>query len=117
MISDQQTPRRFYTIGQASRLTGVPCHSIRYWENEFSLLRPQRKTGGHRVYTADDIEKIQRIKELVYVRKMTLEGAKKELSAKKSGLAQNAGGGESSDGKLLELLREINKELCLILKE
>lgn len=68
-----------YGMSEASRLTQVPPHILRYWENE-RLLNPSRTSRGHRRYRQSDIEKISKIKEYFYVKKMRLEGVRKALS-------------------------------------
>ena len=75
--SDQE----FFPIGQASRLTQVPAYVLRYWESEFKLLRPSRRESGQRKYSRADVETILKIKELLYVKRFTISGAKKALSA------------------------------------
>ena len=109
--------KKYYTIGELSRLTGVPEYSIRYWEREFRLLSPVRKESGHRRYTTKDIEALTEIKDLVYRRRMTLAGAKKMLSRRPSRSAPAQNSGISADGETVRLLEEINKELSAILKE
>lgn len=52
---------------------------LRYWESEFKLLRPKKNRGGQRVYRRQDLELVQRIKQLLYEERLTLEGAKKRL--------------------------------------
>ncbi len=70
---------KFYTIGEISTLTEVPAHILRYWEKEFSFLRPLRDHRGHRLYTTRDVAKINQIKELVYQEGYRLRGVKRRL--------------------------------------
>ena len=52
---EEEFPRKeFYTIGEVSRLTGVPTHMLRYWETRGKLLKPQRRRSRHRVYRFSD---------------------------------------------------------------
>lgn len=71
--------RLFYRIGEVSALTGIQPYVLRYWESEFKLLRPKKNRGGQRVYRRQDLELVQRIKQLLYEERLTLEGAKKRL--------------------------------------
>ncbi len=71
--------KEFYSIGEVSKITGLPAYTLRYWEKEFGALRPLRRESRHRKYTAKDIERIRRIQELLYKKKYTIEGAKKAL--------------------------------------
>ncbi len=75
---------KFYYIGEASKMLEVPQHIIRFWEKEFSFISPLRDQRGHRIYTREDIEKINRIKLLVYNDGYRIRGAKKRLREKTS---------------------------------
>ena len=67
-----------YKIGEVSKMVGVEPHVIRYWEKEFSFLKPAlRGKGGQRLYTEEDVEKISRIKKMLYVDGWKIEGVKK----------------------------------------
>lgn len=67
-------------IGTASRLTDVEVHTLRYWEDEFGgLLDPVRTEGGQRRYRPEDIDLIQRIKELLRDEMLTIPGARRRL--------------------------------------
>lgn len=70
----------WFRIGAVSRTVGVNVVTLRYWETEFSRwLRPQRSKRGQRVYSRRDVERLLRIKELLYVELYTLKGAKRRL--------------------------------------
>ncbi len=71
--------KEFFSIGEASRIAQVPAYVLRYWETEFRLLRPARRTSGQRKYIRKDIELIFRIKDLLYAKKFTIAGAKRHL--------------------------------------
>lgn len=70
-----------YKIGELAQLLDIKQFVIRFWEKEFKI-KPNRSNGGHRFYTNDHFEKFKLIKELLYEKKFTLEGAKKELTSK-----------------------------------
>jgi len=69
---------KYYRIGEASRVTGVEPHVLRYWEKEFREIRPHR-VGRQRLYREADLEVIKKIKALLYDEGMTIAGAKKKL--------------------------------------
>lgn len=71
--------KEFFSIGEASRIAQVPAYVLRYWESEFKLLRPSRRTSGQRKYIRRDIETIFQIKDLLYGKKFTIAGAKRHL--------------------------------------
>lgn len=69
-----------YSINEVSRMTGVPAHTIRFWEKDFNVyLRPAKTPGGQRRYCAGDIEIIKRIKHLRYQDKYTISGTIEEM--------------------------------------
>lgn len=71
--------KEFFSIGDVSRITQLPAYVLRYWEGEFKLLRPARRTSGQRKYIKKDIETIFLVKDLLHTRKYTIAGAKKYL--------------------------------------
>lgn len=100
----QELTKLYYTIGEVSELFGVSASLLRYWESEFSILKPQKNRKGDRRYIKKDIHQIERIYTLVKERGFTLEGAKKEL--KKKPQAEPA-----SNKVILDKLLEIRKNL------
>jgi len=77
--------RRYYSIGEVSRMTGLQAYVLRYWEKEFAVLRPKKNRGGSRQYTSRDIELVNRIKHLRTNEKLTIAGARNKLMMRKSG--------------------------------
>ncbi len=77
------TEKKYLTMREASRKAQVPEYTMRYWETKFRLLRPLRLASGHRRYTIADVETLLEIKDLVFVKGYSLDGARKALSAKK----------------------------------
>jgi DNA-binding transcriptional MerR regulator len=76
--------RRYFRIGEASRIVGVEPYVLRYWENEFPQLRPRRADSRQRTYQRKDLETLLEIKRLLYEERMTLEGAKLRLKKEKN---------------------------------
>lgn len=73
--------KMFFKIGEVANLVGLKHHVLRYWESEFSVLRPrQDQAGAQRKYTRTDIENILLIKHLVYELRFSIAGAKKRLA-------------------------------------
>jgi DNA-binding transcriptional MerR regulator len=71
--------KEFFSIGEVSNIVQVASYVLRYWESEFNLLRPARRTSGQRKYVKKDIELVFKVKDLLYNRKFTIAGAKKYL--------------------------------------
>ena len=76
--------RRYFRIGEASRIVGVEPYVLRYWENEFPQLRPRRADSRQRTYQKKDLETLLEIKRLLYDERMTIEGAKMRLKKERS---------------------------------
>lgn len=70
----------FYTITQAAKLVGTKPHVLRYWEKEFSWLRPRKNSAGRRIYSDHDIELIRLIDRLVHREGFSIAGARKRVS-------------------------------------
>ena len=101
--------KRYFRIGEASRIIGVEPYVLRYWESEFPQIRPPRADSKQRTYQRKDMETIMEIKRLLYDEKMTIEGAKQKLKAlKHSGTA-------AVDEK--EFIRDLKRELQDIVKQ
>jgi DNA-binding transcriptional MerR regulator len=99
----------YYTISEVSKITGVKQYVLRYWETEFSNLRPLKSSSGQRKYKQKDVDRIQLIKQLLYDESYTIAGAKKKLNA-----------AEMPDDKkrdLFELLQYTKKELKALLSK
>src|ERR1700760_806477 len=69
----------YFRIGEVANAVGVETHVLRYWETEFRSIRPQKSSRGQRVYSRRDVETLMRVKELLYDRKFTIAGARKQL--------------------------------------
>ena len=84
MAKSSTNHKRYYSISEASRITGLKQYVLRYWEKEFAILRPRKNRGGSRLYTSKDIELINRINHLRTTEKLTIAGARTKLMMKKS---------------------------------
>lgn len=100
----------YYTIGEVASLLNIPSHTLRFWEEEFEELKPNKNYKGHRLYTNYDIEIAKIIKKLMHEELYTLEGAKKKL--KRILKERESMQGESGS---LNKLREIKEKLLKIL--
>jgi len=71
--------KRYYRIGEVSKLTGVKPYVLRYWESEFRWMSPQKSRSKQRLYRKRDIDMILMIKKLLYGQRYTIAGARKKL--------------------------------------
>ena len=73
----------YFKIGEVKKITGIEPHVLRYWESEFTIIRPQRASSKQRLYRRVDVENILTIKKLLYEDGYTVPGARKFLTTKK----------------------------------
>lgn len=72
--------KRYFTIGEVSELCGVKPYVLRYWEQEFTQLRPQKRRGNRRYYQHHEVLLVRRIRDLLYDQGFTISGARNQLS-------------------------------------
>jgi DNA-binding transcriptional MerR regulator len=93
--------KRYFTIGEVSELCGVKPHVLRYWEQEFTQLRPVKRRGNRRYYQHHEVLLIRRIRELLYEQGFTINGARNRLDAHGAGQAAE-GEGEVVEGTVMQ---------------
>jgi DNA-binding transcriptional MerR regulator len=71
--------KRYFTIGEVSELCGVKPYVLRYWEQEFTQLRPMKRRGNRRYYQHHEVLLVRRIRELLYDHGFTISGARNKL--------------------------------------
>lgn len=71
----------YYSISDVAEITGLEQYVLRFWEKEFSQLRPRKNRAGNRAYKKKDIEIVQKIQYLLYEEQYTIEGARKKLKS------------------------------------
>jgi DNA-binding transcriptional MerR regulator len=79
---EKKVEKLFYSIGEVAEMLTVPVSTVRFWENEFDILKPRKNKKGNRLFTAGDIKNLKIIHHLVKEKGMTLAGVKKQLSFK-----------------------------------
>ncbi len=107
----------YRSISEVSDVVGVKPHVLRYWETQFTMLRPKKNRAGNRMYRPEELKLLMRIKELLYERRYTIAGARRTLLADRKepgpARAQVEIGFADADRKLV--LKEIATELKHIL--
>jgi len=107
--------KRYFTIGEVSELCGVKPHVLRYWEQEFTQLKPVKRRGNRRYYQHHEVLLIRRIRELLYEQGFTISGARNKLDSR----VLNERGGEDlpdDNANAAIALNEIRSELLGILE-
>lgn len=69
----------YYRIGEVAGIVGVEPHVLRYWETEFRSIRPQKSRKGQRIYSRRDVDRLLKVKDLLYTHGFTIAGARKKL--------------------------------------
>lgn len=101
--SKARLPEKIYfRIGEVAELTGLPAYVLRFWESEFSGIRPKRTESGQRLYRRTDVELILKIQHLLHKKKFTIQGARQHLREV----------GRQKDS--LEILETVRRELKAI---
>ncbi len=107
LISRIPDDKKYFRIGEVSRIVGVEPYVLRYWESEFPQVRPRRADSNQRTYRRKELELLLKIKQLLHEEKLTIKGAKKRLREEKEA---------STPGAPLPDVQEIRQELNEILR-
>ena len=87
--------KRYFTIGEVAELCGVKPHVLRYWEQEFTQLRPMKRRGNRRYYQHHEVLMIRRIRDLLYEQGFTISGARNKLQELVAGRRDKERGDEA----------------------
>ena len=98
--------KRYFTIGEVSELCGVKPHVLRYWEQEFTQLKPVKRRGNRRYYQHHEVLLIRRIRQLLYEEGFTISGARHRLDQAAGGPPAKGAAASSSSEVDSSTLRE-----------
>jgi len=118
-VADIELPaipaKRYFTIGEVSELCGVKAHVLRYWEQEFTQLKPVKRGGNRRYYQHHEVLLIRRIRELLYEEGFTISGARSRLDQHQLENRQaEKPPANSQFSNATEIRRELNEILNLL---
>jgi len=116
-----QIKKLYYSISEVSKTTELKQYVLRYWETEFTQLKPPKNRAGNRTYRQKDIDVIHKIKELLYKKKFTIEGARKQMETRvitgdTEAITDSAKSPEINSEVLEKLKREL-KDILRIINE
>lgn len=105
--------REFFSIGDVCELTDLKPHVLRYWESQFRFLHPAKNRSGNRVYQRREVELIMLVKQLLYVEKYTIDGARQRVDEyRKAGELKSLARGALDAGTVDLLERELERILA-----
>jgi DNA-binding transcriptional MerR regulator len=113
--------KRYFTIGEVSDLCGVKPHVLRYWEQEFTQLKPVKRRGNRRYYQHHEVLLIRRIRELLYEEGFTISGARNRLDnsasqpEEKSEASARNGRATPANGVDLSAIKRELRDIILVL--
>jgi DNA-binding transcriptional MerR regulator len=108
--------KRYFTIGEVSELCGVKPHVLRYWEQEFTQLKPVKRRGNRRYYQHHEVLLIRRIRELLYEQGFTISGARNKLDSRSepNAIEPELGATPQPGPNLASIRRELTDILALL---
>jgi len=106
--------KRYFTIGEVSDLCGVKPHVLRYWEQEFTQLKPVKRRGNRRYYQHHEVLLIRRIRDLLYDQGFTISGARNRLDEIVTEPAKASRAAAASKANLAALRKEIKHVLDIL---
>ena len=106
---DSSIEKRYYTIGEVSRILGVNTSLVRFWEKEFDVINPKKNKKGNRLFDNQDLDNLRLIYHLVKERGFTLKGARAKLKENREDTAKNA--------EVVQRLKTIRQALAEIKKQ
>lgn len=103
---DDKLSKKFYKIGDVAEILNVPTSTLRFWEKEFTVIKPKRNTKNIRVYTVKDIETIKMIYYLVKEKGLKLDAAQAMIKRNRDGI--------SKQFEVIERLKSVREQLILL---
>ncbi len=100
---DDKLSKKFYKIGDVAEILGIPASTLRFWEKEFTVIKPKRNTKNIRVYTVKDIETIKMIYYLVKEKGLKLDAAQAMIKRNRDGI--------SKQFEVVDRLKQVREQL------
>jgi DNA-binding transcriptional MerR regulator len=103
--------KMYYKIGEVAEVVGVRTSVLRFWESEFSFIKPLKSSSGQRLYSKNEVDLVLQVKRLLYNQKFTIEGVKKRITSKGKLIAAEDLFERESAKDYCEVLKEVRTEL------
>jgi DNA-binding transcriptional MerR regulator len=115
MMSNTIPVREFFSIGDVCELTELKPHVLRYWESQFRFLHPAKNRSGNRVYQRREVELIMLVKQLLYVEKYTIDGARQRIEEYRKAGALKSLARSALDGQTVASLERALENILTLL--
>ena len=109
--------KRYFTIGEVSKLCDIKPHVLRYWEQEFDQLKPGKRRGNRRYYQRHEVKLVRAIRQLLYIDGFTISGARTKLEgldAKEVESGMQMGLGSQSKNIISQVIKELDEVVSML---
>jgi DNA-binding transcriptional MerR regulator len=109
--------KRYFTIGEVSKLCDIKPHVLRYWEQEFEQLKPVKRRGNRRYYQRHEVKLVRAIRQLLYIDGFTISGARiklEDLDAKEVGSGKASSLGSQSKNIISQVIKELDEVVSML---
>jgi len=106
--------KRYFTIGETSDLCGVKSHVLRYWEQEFPMLKPMKRRGNRRYYQRKDVLLVRQIRSLLYEHGYTIGGARQKLTEEDQPTAESTANNNETQVSLEQIKKDLEAMLAIL---
>ena len=111
VMASALSEKLYYKIGEVAEVAGVRTSVLRFWESEFSFLKPVKSNSGQRLYSKKEVDLILQVKHLLYDEKFTIEGVKKRITTKGKLIKTDDLSGSAASTDCSEILKAVRNDL------
>lgn len=106
--------KKYFRIGEVAELLGVEAYVLRYWESEFSMIRPKKSRSGQRIYDRRDVQQLANVHYLLHIEKFSLQGAKRKMLDLRKAASQAPQAKPVDRKALADIARDVRSLIALI---
>ena len=114
VMASKLSEKIYYKIGEVAETAGVKTSVLRFWETEFSFLKPVKSSTGQRLYSKNEVDLVLQVKHLLYDEKFTIEGVKKRITPKGKLINSEDLADSSTPTNYCEVLKTVRDELKVL---
>lgn len=114
VMSSMLPEKMYYKIGEVAEVAGVKTSVLRFWESEFTFLKPAKSSSGQRLYSKIEVDLVLQVKHLLYDEKFTIEGVKKRITTKGKLINADDHFGSIGNTDYTEVLKSVRNDLRIL---